>query len=166
MSGLNDYQLRQLIIVPTLTHLDLHSPAAVQLVLATARAESGLEYLTQLGEGPARGLWQMEPETHDDIWINYLDYRDTLADQVRALAIGRKDIPDPEQMCGNLFYACAMTRIHYLRVPEPLPGPLDHAGLARYWKTYYNTELGKGTVDHFLMANSWDPEVGGTSTVA
>jgi len=147
MSGINDYQLRQLIIHPTLEHLELNSASAVTLLLATARAESNLEYLTQLGDGPARGLWQMEPATHDDIWENYLAYRDPLADKVRGLAIGSKDVPDPEQMVGNLFYACAMARIHYMRVPEPLPHPTDHVGMAKYWKSHYNTGLGKGTVD-------------------
>ena len=26
-------------------------------------------------------------------------------------------------------------------------------GRAKYWKAHYNTELGKGTVEHYLKAN-------------
>ena len=150
--GLNDFQLRELIIIPTLMHLGLHSDNAVQLLLNTAKQESHLTYLTQLGNGPARGLWQMEPATHDDIWTNYLAYRDALADNVRVLAIGTKGVPDADQMVGNLFYACAMARIHYLRVPAILPHANDALAQALYWKEHYNTELGRGTVEEFMDA--------------
>jgi len=44
----------------------------------------------------------------------------------------------------DLAYACAMARIHYLRVPERLPSAMDVDGLARYWKAHYNTHLGAG----------------------
>lgn len=152
--GLNDSQLRESVIQPVLQHLGLESDAAVQLILATGRQESHLAYLRQLGNGPALGIFQMEPATHDDIWNNYLAYRDELADNVRSLAIGTKQIPDPTQMVGNLFYAAAMCRVHYLRVPEPLPAADDLAGQAQYWKTYYNTELGRGTVDEFIANNN------------
>ena len=43
-----------------------------------------------------------------------------------------------------------MARIHYLRVPEALPAADDVVGLAAYWKRYYNTELGAGTVEKFV----------------
>lgn len=152
MSGLNDFHLRQFVIEPILKFLDMHSDAAVALVLNTAKVESDLTYLAQLNNGPARGLWQMEPDTHNDIWENYLAYRDDLANDVRSLAIGLKETPDPEQMCGNLFYACAMCRIHYMRVPHALPHVNDVEGQARYWKAHYNTELGAGTPDKFLAA--------------
>ena len=53
-----------------------------------------------------------------------------------------------DQLKGNLYYAVAMCRIHYYRVSEALPNDLE--GMARYWKKYYNTELGKGTVEEFI----------------
>lgn len=158
--GLNDHQLRESVILPILTHLDnskspgrpgrLNTEAAIALVLNTAKQESNLRYLRQLGQGPALGLWQMEPATHNDIWENFLQYNEDLAIAVRGLAIGTKVIPDPQQMIGNLFYACAMCRIHYYRQPDPLP-PADRLELqAAYWKQHYNTHLGKGTVEEFM----------------
>jgi hypothetical protein len=54
-------------------------------------------------------------------------------------------------MHGNHFYAAAMCRVFYLRVPERLPQADDSAAMARYWKRYYNTHLGKGTVEGFLQ---------------
>lgn len=44
--------------------------------------------------------------------------------------------------------ALAMTRLKYLLIPEEIPDTVE--GRARYWKKYYNTELGKGTVQHYL----------------
>ncbi len=54
---------------------------------------------------------------------------------------------------SNLYailpYATAMCRIHYLRVKEPLPD-IHPVTMGSYWKKYYNTELGKGTVEEFV----------------
>jgi hypothetical protein len=46
----------------------------------------------------------------------------------------------------NLAYAIVMARVHYLRVPSPLPDATDVPALAAYWKKHYNTHLGSGTV--------------------
>ncbi|KAF0118141.1 MAG: hypothetical protein FD149_866 [Rhodospirillaceae bacterium] len=68
------------VIRPTLLHLGLHSPAAEALLLGTAIQESRLgTYLRQTGGGPALGVYQMEPATHEDIWTNFLAYRPDLA---------------------------------------------------------------------------------------
>lgn len=138
-------QFRDLIVSPTLASLDLYSKSAERLVLATALAESNLTYIKQVGGGPALGLFQIEPATEKDIWDNFLEYRKELSDKVNAL---RFDLDG--EMIGNMYYGCAMCRIHYLRVPEALPKADDHAGMAKYWKKYYNTHLGAGTEKGFM----------------
>ena len=55
-----------------------------------------------------------------------------------------------DEILYNLRYATAMARIHYLRVKESLPNTNDVAGLAKYWKLYYNTPLGRGTEEEFI----------------
>ncbi|HEB27516.1 MAG TPA: hypothetical protein ENI05_07040, partial [Porticoccus sp.] len=42
------------------------SPDAVMLVLRTGAVESEYFYQRQLGEGPARSFWQVEPPTAKD----------------------------------------------------------------------------------------------------
>lgn len=141
-------ELRRHVIYPLLEELDPSwSIASMELLLGTAIAESGLRALKQRG-GPALGLWQMEPATHDDIVHNYLDYRGELRNKVlfATASIGFNS----DYLVFNLRYACAFARIHYMRVPEPLPRENDIEGQARYWKKYYNTEAGKGTVKHYL----------------
>ena len=42
-----------------------------------------------------------------------------------------------------------MIRLHYYRVPQPLPDA-DLLQVAAYWKRHYNTTLGKGTINQFM----------------
>ena len=62
-----------MVIRPALTKINLWSRSAEELVLGTAIVESGLTYLKQRGEGPALGLWQIEPATHEDLYTNFLN---------------------------------------------------------------------------------------------
>lgn len=134
-------QLREL-ITDVLLEANLHSPAAVELLMLTAAVESNLgTYIKQI-EGPALGIFQMEPATEKDLWKNYLEYKDKTADTIRRYDTAAKD-----DLRWNLGYAILMTRVHYLRIKEPLPPADDVHALALYWKRHYNTPLGKGTVD-------------------
>ena len=154
MSGLDPHQLRDLVIRPTLKRLDLWTDAAEELVLGIAIQESGLHYLTQLGGGPARGLWQMEKITHDDIWENFLHSRIKLGLRI----LGPYVKPDHSRLVWDLAYACAMCRAHLLRCPGELPKAGDLNGQARYWKKFYNTPLGAGTVEEYIT--NWNRIMG------
>ena len=145
-------QFRVEVVRPVLVHLSLHSAAAENLLVGTALHESGgLRWLRQLGGGPAFGIYQIEPSTHDDIWRNYLRFRPRLNDRVARLAANEPT--RPEQLITNLAYATAIARVHYLRVPAPLPDADDLGGLARYWKRHFNTPKGAGTVAGFIESD-------------
>lgn len=139
-------QFRDLVIIPAIKHIGCYSEAATELLLGTAIQESRIRYLRQLKNGPARGLFQMEPATHDDIWDRYLRYKPGLGMDVAQLAHRRHY----DSLVTDLLYAAAMTRVHYLRVPDPLPPAGDYEGQAAYWKDYYNTYLGAGTEEEYL----------------
>lgn len=142
--------LREHVIEPTLKYLDLYSPEAVDLLLGTCAQESAMgRYLVQI-RGPALGVYQMEPATYTDSWENYICYRGWLADKVNNLRAGPPK-HGAEEMVGNLYYATAMARVHYLRDPRPIPKDLE--GQAEYWKRVYNTHLGKGTPEKYIV--SW-----------
>ncbi len=146
-------QFKEYVIDPTLETLGLYSVAASELLLGTAIQESRLTYLKQLGGGPALGVFQMEPATHDDLWENYLKYHGDLAALVEDLT-HRGWQATARDMIRNLAYAVAMCRVHYLRVPEALPDAGDIEGHARYYKQYYNTPLGKATEEQYL--ENWE----------
>ena len=154
---MNKKHLLELVVRPTLKGLGLHTVAAEQLVMGTITQESHAEYLKQLGQGPALGIAQMEPATHRDIWLNYIAYRKDLKVLLVGIMSGEarqtlaaKGVPPDCELIGNLPYAVAMCRVHYLRVKESLPAAGDVDGLARYWKRHYNTAQGAGTEAEFV----------------
>ena len=146
---MNTKQFRELIVRPTLTGIDMHSPAAENLLMGTAAQESHFEYIKQLGDGPALGFFQMEPATHDDIWDNYLEYREELG-KATLIECGLSIRPPADRLMWDMRYATAMCRMHYRRVSEPLPDATDIEGMAAYWKKYYNTAYGAGTKAEFI----------------
>lgn len=151
---MNPQQLREQVIRPTLKRIGLWSQAAEDLILGTACQESHCgKYLRQLGcTGAigAFGAWQMELATARDIYDNFLRYKPDLKAKVESLRNPNQEIT--ESLTTNLMYACAMCRIHYLRVSEPLPtGTIE--SLAKYYKKYYNTIKGKATEQEFI--NNW-----------
>ena len=139
---MNSRQLKDSIIIPVLNSFegyDACSESAVNLLLGTAAVESDMgEYLHQI-KGPALGIYQMEPATVNDIYVHYLHYRPSLMKIIDRYKISMVDM---NNLVGNLYYATAMARVHYLRVAEALPKADDIEGLASYWKRYYNTSKG------------------------
>ena len=150
MNRIEAYQFGRRVIRPALEHIGMYSDKAHVLLLGTALAESHLDYVQQFNGGPARGYFQMETATHDDIWDHFLEFRPELSAKVRALLI--EALPRGVQLEGNSYYAAAMARVHYMRVREHLPNADNPLAMAQYWKTYYNTELGAGTVEKALPA--------------
>jgi hypothetical protein len=148
--SMNAKQLRELIVAPTLKDMGMWSPSAENLIMGTAAQESHLgHYLKQVGKGPALGVYQCEPFTHADI-VNYIDR----GVKVKFGRIIPGDLMpkgvDNYRLVYDLRYATMIARIHYYRKSEPLPAADDVEGLARYWKIWYNSVKGKGTVAEFV----------------
>lgn len=147
--AIDTLQLKDYIITPTLKYLNLWSESAEMLLLGTCAQESGMgEYLHQV-QGPALGVFQMEPATHTDIWKNYLGYNVKYSTKIIYLMSDYDKSNPLDALISNLAYATSMARIHYLRVKAPLPNANDLDGLAHYWKQYYNTPKGRGKVSEF-----------------
>ena len=138
---------RNYIIRPTLKAMDMWTPTAENLLLGTAIHESGgLEKIKQDGNGPALGYYQMEPDTLDDLYENYLRFRPNkkkLLDQFKIQALSNKI-----NLRGNQLFATAAARLQYYRVPEAIPEAIYSQ--AAYWKKYWNTEKGAGTVQKYM----------------
>lgn len=148
-------QFAQYVIRPALKSINLHSLAAEQLLLGTACAESKLGTYIHQVNGPALGVFQMEPATHFDLWDRYVRYRVEL--KLQLLHMIPPDMhgkvggaPSPDLLITDLRYAAIMARLLYRRSPKPLPEPGDWLGMAMMWKLVYNTPRGKGTVEHFM----------------
>jgi hypothetical protein len=140
-------ELREL-IQKTLQPINLWSPSAEELLMATCANESLLGgYRRQVG-GPALGIFQMEPEDFNDIFKNYLAYHPSLLTDVCALASTQP--PRPVELVTNDAFAVLLARIHYLRQPGMLPPPNDIEAIWRYYKLFFNTPGGAATHDAFV----------------
>lgn len=154
--GINSKHLRQFIIRSTLIEFDLHSESAENLLMGTAAQETLLgTFLRQNlkgldGKGAALGIFGMESKTHMDIWLNFITYKKELAKKINNTFSYHGLHPPATDIVFNLKYAALMCRLHYLRFPEALPDSNDISGLANYWKKYYNTSEGKGTIAEFI----------------
>ncbi|MFI4954532.1 MAG: hypothetical protein ACHP9Y_01315 [Gammaproteobacteria bacterium] len=139
-------QLRSYVIIPALTSIGLYSLEAEQQLLGTCAQESKFgTYLHQVGLGPALGIFQMEPKTHDSLLNDFLKYKPKMLESI-MLACRFNRPPVADQLIHNLFYATIMCRIHYLRTEEvtkkPIPKTLE--GQADYWDRYYNVDPVRG----------------------
>lgn len=136
---------------PPLQHLAITEPrlwstASEQLLLGTVLIESMLSVLEQ-EDGPALSFFQIEPATFHDIYDRYLPMRHGLFIAVQDLRIPA--FTTLEQLTSNPVFACAIARIKYWMVPEPLPAVGDFEALGHYWKQYYNTYEGAGNATHW-----------------
>jgi len=147
--------LAEQVIRPTLQALGYWSPGAEALLLGTALVEMTMAQGTQPQDSTGQGVFRMTPATHDRLWTDYLSTpaKQSLARAVEAQlpAHGRPYdlLAKAASLEPNKAYACAMARVHYLRVPERLPEAGDLNGQAAYWARYYNTT---GKSDAYVQA--------------
>ena len=118
----------------------------IKLLCMTAAHESGqFRYCRQV-KGPAQGLFQMEPATYKDV----MDYIRKRTERFEILA--EKTGAPSHLMIFDPMFGCAMARVHYLRVPQAIPGTNNLMGLADYCKKYWNTFRGKATPGDYYKA--------------
>lgn len=133
----NDF--REYIIKPTLLYLGDYRANMEALLLGTAWHESqGCKWLHQLGNGPALGVYQIEPVTHQDQWKTYLEYNRIAQDLILKLAsvhsLGH-GLPKDEELIGNLPYATAIAWCKYRRAPGAIP-----PALRRFYARHFNIQ--------------------------
>ena len=128
---------------------------AQMLVYRTGLVESKYKYIMQKGGSSiARGHWQCEPWVMVSLCNDYLQYRKDLLKKVAEICYldwSFFTAPDEDKwrniLTTNLIAGIVACRLHYWRVPHPMPKTLDQQ--SQYWKRYYNTSSGSGTEEHF-----------------
>jgi hypothetical protein len=142
-------QLRIEVIRPVLMTINLYNDNAEELLMGTAAQESHLgTYIRQI-KGEAYGIYQCERLTYDSLWNKYIG--NSRAMQLKILPLlGTMTKPAHYRLVTDMNLATIMCRLHYWDVQETLPNKDNVEAMGSYWKTYYNTVLGKGTVDEFI----------------
>jgi len=133
------------------------SDDAIEQVLVTGIVESRYKYITQMGNGPAKGFYQIEPASCIDNLQHYLSHRPELMRKcAEASMVDVKHWQNyDEKLWANILEksigaGIVHCRLKYWRVPKRLPNTTE--GKAKYWKKYYNTEGGKGTPEKWIKA--------------
>lgn len=141
-------QLRALIRC-VLDKEDLGGRSVSELLMLTAAQESHLgKYIRQLDDGPARGIFQIEKNTEKLVWKWAIKSSDHFFQLLRKYCTGTE-----YDLEANLPYQIILGRLNYYSWPSPIPEitwPIDENGihaLAGYWKKYWNTQYGAGTVE-------------------
>lgn len=135
------------LVEKTLADFGYYTPDSANLVLGTIAQESAFgKYRKQLGNGPALGICQMEPNTFNDIINNYLKYHKDIEEKIKLIC--HLNVLNSIDLISNDKLSICMCRVHYLRVKESIPNTIE--GYAYYWKRYYNTIKGKGTEEEFI----------------
>lgn len=118
---LDPYELRELIIRPTLEYLGCHSNAVENLLVAVAQYQSG----DMSPRSPScLGIYPIDAEAHQKVWDDHLAFDPDLASRIRGLASQREFLIHPHQeLCTNLAYATAIAWAIYLMFPQVLPRP-------------------------------------------
>ena len=149
--SINKHQLRTL-IREVLKEVDLYSESAEELLMLTAAVESELgSYIEQVGTTKGgKGIFQLEMATCKDIYNNWLRFKDDHFIWRVSMYDGTGDLET--NLKGNLPFQIVRARLHYMRVREALPDAHDIEGLAHYWKQFFNTHKGKGTIEKALEA--------------
>ena len=126
------------LIVRTLSKYKLPAkPEAIELLLGTAAQESAFGTYLRQTNGPALGAFQMEPATF-----------------LTVQSFSKKDYPlmlenrYAKEMEYDLELAIIAARVNYLSKPGTIPK--DLLGQADYWKRYWNTYKGKGTIEQYV----------------
>jgi len=145
-----DYkQLHDFVAKPLLSQIKNGMSGIDAFMMCVAHESKGGTYLKQTHDGPAKGIIQMEPDTHNDVWRN----GDSIWDNALKLGIIERwqyDIkthPTSDRLIYDLRYNVFMFRQFMFMQPGVLP--VRSRELAKYLKKYYNTEKGKATAESY-----------------
>lgn len=118
------------------------------LLYETAKAETGLGSIKDETIGAGIGICQFDKFPFDDLKKRSLKYKEKILNDLGV------DITlvEWEQLRYNSFLSLLFCRLQYKPFNEEIPK--DKLGRASYWKRYYNTIDGKGTISHYMEMNS------------
>ena len=141
----------------TLSEANMYTTDMHKLLLGTIASESDFGSLNKQRGGPALGIGQMEPSTHNDIWSNYLSYKPQLRSKViNSMWFG---VPKLTQLRYNRKYQILMYTVQYQRahsVNKCLDHPKFKTKNDEIWyfawlhKKVFNTAAGKSTTKRFF----------------
>ena len=123
---------------------------ADELLIETAGAETNKGLTKDNGILTAGiGLTQFDKGSFEDTKKRSEKHRDNIKDNLKVDI----NLVEWEMLAYSPFLALLFTRLKYKLIPEEIPSDIE--GRAKYWKKYYNTIAGAGTITHYLKNNNY-----------
>lgn len=120
---------------------------AYRLILETAGVESKFGTVRDRTINAGIGVCQFDKIPFYDRKPKMMKYRDRILTDLGV----DLNLIKWEHLRYDSFVSLIMCRLYYKIIQEPLP--IDLEGRAKYWKKYYNTRAGKGTVEHYIKSS-------------
>ncbi len=122
---------------------------AVEMIVETAIAETGLGQIEDKTVGCGMGLTQFDDKPFQDIRNRSIKLKDKIYKELHIDI----SLVEWDDLRYNQFLALLFTRLLYWLKGEPIPKTLEER--AAYWKRHYNTyaPTAKGTPEHYLEMN-------------
>lgn len=103
------------------------------------------QQIIQVGGGPARGVYQMEGATHDDVWDTYINVFPALKKRIEAAGFRWMSGDSSKRITPPLS---GLVTPEVQNKKRPLLSGFP--GASRALEKVLNTNLGKGTVENLL----------------
>ena len=123
-------------------------PVAKLLISETCASETRLCGFRDQHFEDGKGPFQFDSVGFEDVKKRFAARKPETVEQLRVetgILWGRVTF---EMLEYAPLLGAVLCRAKYYLVPEAIP--LDREGRAKYWKKWYNSELGKGTVEHYM----------------
>ncbi len=121
---------------------------AVALLLETAAAETALGTIVDKTVYAGMGLCQFDRKPFYYVRDKSMKYRKNIIEKIKI----DLTLVEWEDLRYNPFLSLLFCRLYYFHIPKPIPTTIK--GRAKYWKKYYNTYLGKGTIKHYIKMSN------------
>jgi hypothetical protein len=118
------------------------------LIVETATTETGLGRIKDTTLGAGMGICQFDKMPFYDIRKRSAKYKEKIYEELGVDI----DLVEWEHLRYNSFLSLLFCRLFYKPIPKQIPDDIKERAI--YWKKYYNTELGKGTAEHYLRMNN------------
>jgi hypothetical protein len=134
-------------IIDVCDYIGVNTKNAKLLLMETALVETNYGLTTDLTPNSDFGIFQFTQ-------TGLTQVKNYTSTQRKAGIKSRYGIDIDTLTTAKLAYAplastiCA--RLYYLTISSPIPSTLE--GRATYWKKYYNSTLGAGTIEGYIMA--------------
>ena len=151
---IDPWHFRNYIVRPVLKEMQCWSVDAENLLCGTALVESNLQALVQTPSGYAKGVFQIEEPTYQDVKKRFAERHQDKLERFLCFADIARLPCHAGLLIGNLYVSCFIARAKYYLIPEAVPSELE--AQAEYWNRLYNTVIDKAAqqryIDRYLKA--------------